>query len=274
MSVTNPTPAKIVTKAEFKVILDEAFTPDPAWNNARNILAGIQQALRISIAGQVLLGHELKNLKKDLGFVNGNNQHAGRVAHDEQPSTWAEWVKAELGLSRPTADRMIEMFEAAKARLKKISHTADLPGGTQKLALLFDSRPSTMTVDDRDKLHQVIERITNGDTQKSLLEELRLVKKHVPLTGGDTSAHNKDRPSDAELMGQLAFRFFQPLAENLHRLRIDGDREAYLHTIPIISGEEDEISLASLENDLEAALHDVRAAKKLRLKPATGKVIS
>jgi hypothetical protein len=247
----------------------------PAWDTARNILAGIQQALRISIAGQVLLGQELKTLKKDLGFVHGGDRRSS--AHDEHliHQTWAEWVKSELGLSRPTADRMIEMFDAARARLKKISHTADLPGGTKKLALLFDARPSTMADEDREKLQQVIERITDGASQKELLEELRLVKRHDSSgIGGDTSAHKKPKPSDAEIMGQLAFTFLRPLADTLHGLRTNPDREAYYHTIPITSGDDSEITLTSLENDLEAALADVRKAKKDRMKPTTGKVIA
>lgn len=241
--------------------------PHPSWDQARNILAGIQQALRISIAGQVLLGMELKNLKKDLGFTHGGDRKSS--AHDDNliPQTWAEWVKSELGISRPAADRMIDMFDAAKARIKKLGHTGDLPGGTKKLALLCDSRPSTMTDEDRESLHKVIERITDGETQKSLLEDLRLIKRHVSLTGGDTSMHKPERPSDQELMGQLAFKFFHPVAEALQAFRRNSDREAFLHTIAMNSSEEGEISLTGLERDLEAALHDVRAAKKSRMKP-------
>ncbi len=249
-------------------------TLHPAWDNARNYLAGVQQALRLSIAGQVLVGMELMTLKKDLGFAGrGNNKSPdGQFVHTER--TWSEWVSAELGISYKTADRMILMFDAARARIKKIGHSGDLPGGTKKLALIVDARPATLGPEDREKLAAVVERLTDGTTQAELLEELKLVKRHVPLTGGDTSAHRKDKPSDQELMGQLAFKFFQPIAEGLHGLRTNPDREAFLHTIPITSSEEDEISLTTLENDLEAALHDVRAAKKARMKPATGKVIS
>lgn len=246
----------------------------PSWDQARNILAGIQQALRISIAGQVLLGLELKNLKKDLGFTHGNNQHTARTAQVGQSSTWADWVKAELGLSKTTADRMIDMFDAAKARIKKLGHTGDLPGGTKKLALLCDSRLSTMTDEDRESLHKVIERITDGETQKSLLEDLRLIKRHVSLTGGDTSAHKKDKPSEAEMMAQLSFKFFCPIAEALQAFRRNADREAFLHTIALHSPDEDTISLTTLERDLEAALLDVRNARKARMKPTTGTVIS
>ena len=248
----------------------------PGWETARTLLAGVKQALRVSLAGQVLLGQELASLKKDLGFHHGNNQH-GRIgqAVSSSPATWMEWVKQELDVSSRTADRWIEMFDAAKARVKKIGVTPDLIGGTKKLELLFTSRPSTMADEDREKLQQVVERLTFGSTQSELLEELRLVKKHDSSgIGGDTSKHKKEQPSEGQKMAQLAFIFLRPLADTLHGLRTNPDREAFLHTIQIASGDENEITLTSLENDLEAALADVRKAKKDRMKLTPGKVIA
>jgi len=247
----------------------------PAWDTARTLLAGIKQALRISLAGQVLLGQELHTLKKDLGFRHGGDRKSSDQSGHLIDLTWPEWVKQELGLSRTTADRMIETFEAARARVKKIGVTPDLPGGTKKLELLFTARPSTMADEDREKLQQVVERLTFGSTQSELLEELRLVKKHDSSgIGGDTSKHKKEQPSESQKMAQLAFIFLRPLADTLHGLRTNPDREAFLHTIQIASGDENEITLTSLENDLEAALADVRKAKKDRMKPTTGKVIA
>lgn len=251
----------------------------PAWDNARTYLTGIKQAVRLSIAGQVLLGMELMSLKKDLGFTHGSQSRfspSGQSVHleDSKPRTWSEWVTAELGISYKTADRMIMMWDSARSRIKRIGHTGDLPGGTKKLALICDARPATLSEEDKQKLAAVVEKITDGDTQKDLLAELNLIKKHVPLPGGDTSAHRKDKPSEEEMMGQLAFRFFLPIAEGLQSLRTSPDREAFLHTVPLHSSEAGQISLTSLENDMEAALHDIRAAKKARMKPTTGKVIS
>lgn len=257
------------------IIKATAITPapqaHPAWDHARSILAGITQSMRISLAGQVLLGLELKNLKKDLGFTHGSAKHfsPSRQVGDLEPDTWPAWVKKELGLADRTADRMIEMFEAARARLKKLAPSGTLPAGAEALALLCGSNPSAMIAEEREALTKVIERITDGETQKSLLEELRLIKRHVSLTGGDTSMHRKEPPSEQELMGQLAFKFFYPMAEALQSFRRNIDRDAFLYTIALHSSEEGEISLNALERDLEAALHDVRAAKKNRMKPAT-----
>ncbi len=253
--------------------LVDVIEHDP-WDRPRQLLEGISLAVRISIAGQVLLGHELATLKKDMGFTHGSQKRfspSGKVFHLEQ--TWPDLVKEKLGISYKTANNFIDCFEAAKVRLKKLGHLGTLPDGTKKLELLFTARPSGLSDDDRATLAKAVDKLVDGDTQRELLQDLKIIKAHVPLTGGDTSAHKKDKLTDQEMMGQLAFKFFRPIADTLHSMRTNPDREAFLHTIPITSSEADEISLTTLEIDLEAALHDVKAAKKARLKPTTGTVI-
>lgn len=250
----------------------EVVTPDP-WERPRQILGGIKLALRMSLAGQVLLGHELATIKKDMGCSRGSNK-SGPVGQFVRPEkSWPELVQENLGISYKTADRMIDSFEAAKARLKKLGHQGTLPSGEKRLELLFTQRPTGMTDADREALAKVVDKLVTGDSQSDLLKELKISKFHVSLPGGDTTEHKKDRPSDKELMGQLAFKFFLPVAEALQAFRSSADRDAYLHTIAMNSTEPGELSLTGLERDLEAALRDVRAAKKDRMKPATGKVI-
>lgn len=284
MSKTKTAPAakssKIVTKAEFAEILDKSVNiptkPDPAWDNARLYYRAVRTTGRQFIVAQICLGWELFNKKKELGFTHGNNQH-GRIGQLGQSSkTWEQWLQDELGqdLPRRTADRLIQTFLGFCEKCPKKLRVTFESSGKRSLITTLSKPPTTLTAKDRQIIETAIAKCSDGETQRSLLEELNLVKVHKALTGGDTSAHRKDKPSDAELMGQLAFKFFEPLADSLHRLRIDSDRDAYLHTIPIASSEEGEISLTTLENDLEAALHDVRAAKKLRMKPTTGKVIA
>ena len=218
----------------------------------------------MSVAGQVLLGQELIQIKKDMGFQLGNNQH-GRIGHNVQSSkTWPQLVEEKLGISYKTADRMIDCFEAAKARIKKIGAQGTLPAGSQKLTLLFTARPASMSEADREMLAKVVDKLVDGDTQKDLLQELKVVKCHVPLPGGDTSAHRKEKPVIP--MAQLAFAFFSPVATGLRELRSDPSHEAYLHSLDIISSEEDAITLTSLRVDLEAELAAVKAALAVKTK--------
>ena len=243
---------------------------DP-WDRPRQILEGIKLAVRLSLAGQVLLGMELASLKKDMGFA-GKGRNVGPDGKFFHPvKTWPQLIEENLKISYKTANNFIDCFEAAKARIKKLGALKTLPSGSKKLELLFGSRPASMTDADRATLAKAVDKLVDGDSQTDLLKELKIIKFHVPLTGGDTSQHKK--VTEEQLMHQLAFNFFSPIAQGLQRLRMDNDREAFLHALDLHSGDEDAITLTTLERDLEAALHDVRAARKARMKVAPGKVI-
>lgn len=241
----------------------------PAWDTARQYLAGVQQALRLSIAGQVLVGMELMTLKKDLGFVGNvrKTSPGGQFVHGER--TWSEWVTAELGISYKTADRMILMFDAARARIKKIGHSGDLPGGTKKLALIVDARPATLTDEDREKLSAVVERITDGSTQAELLEELKLVKK--PSLPPDTTGR-KNTNDDAPPVQQMAFNFWLGGGNEIMELRHRGSQ--YLNMLPVESNDPGKPSLRLLKDETSALLADIEAAINANLKPAKGRTLN
>lgn len=248
-----------------------AITADlhPSWDHARSILAGVKQALRMSIAGQVLLGQELIALRKDLGYTHGGDRRSSGHDVHLKYSSWSDWVSGELGVSYKTADRFIAMADAAKARLKKIGHTGDLPGGTKKLALILDARPSTLNEDDRQRLADVVEKITCGTSQKELLEELKMVK-HAerPQIGGDTSAHRKE--SEGMSVEQLAFTFLCPLADDLRRTITSPQLPTYLSNLPL-DGEDGELTLATLETQTRELLREIemiRETKQAALKRA------
>lgn len=279
----NP-PAAIVTKAEFAEILDKSLNlpaqPDPAWNNARLYYRAVKSTGRQFLVAQICLGWELHDRKQELGFVGahliGNNQH-GRAAQLGQPSkTWQEWIHTEFNsdLARQTADRLIMVYLGFCEKCPKKLRVTFQSGTRRTLITALSQPPASLTAKDRQTIETAIAKCSDGETQRSLLEELNLVKVHKPLPGGDTSAHKKERPSKEELMGQLAFRFFQPIAEQLHTFRASSDRDAFLATLDIVSSDENGISLTTLETDLEAALAAVSAAKKAKLKTARGTVIS
>lgn len=273
--------AKQPIKAEFVEILDKSVNipakPDPSWDNARLYYSAVRTTGRQFLVSQICLGWELANIKKALGFVNGHNQH-GRVGQVGQPSmTWEEYLHAEIdaNLPRRTADRLIQVFEGFCEKVpKKLRVTFETGTKRRSLITTLSKPPTTLTEKERATIESAITKCSDGETQRSLLEELNLVKVHKALTGGDTSGSKKDKPSDAELMGQLAFKFFSPVADALHVFRTSSDRDAFLATLDIVSSDEDGISLSTLETDLEAALDTVRAAKKAKLKTARGSVIA
>ena len=262
----------LVVPANVRVITK----PDPAWDNARLYYRAVRTTGRQFIVAQICLGWELHSKKQTLGFVgSGRRKESGGVA-TLGVKTWEQWIHQELSpeFPRRSADDLINTFLGFCEKCPKKVRVLLESNSKRSLITTLSKPPTSLSSKERDAVETAIAKASDGETQRSLLEALRLVKVHKALTGGDTSGSKKDKPSDAELMGQLAFKFFQPIAEQLHGLRTNPDREAFLHTLPIVSSEDCEISLTSLENDLEAALHDVRAAKKLRMKPATGKVIN
>lgn len=247
----------------------------PDWSRARMLVEGIKLAFRVSLAGQILLGMELLTLKTELGFCGRGGDRRSKP-HDavlkSLNRTWEQWCKAELGMSPDSADRLIETYEAAKSKLKKL-------GGQPKLIGLLDTSPAKLDDEARKVLSTLVDKIEWGDSQKALLEEFRLVKQHAALAGGDTSKSKKDK---SEIAQQLAFAFFSPIPATITKLektflnlRHGPDYKAFLMTLPLTSSRDGEISLTSLESTLKAAiegdlaktLEDIRAAKEARMQP-------
>lgn len=250
----------------------EIIVPD--WSRARAIMDGIKTAMRLSLAGQVLLGHELLNLKSSLGFLgSGRRKEKPQTAvFNEADRTWSQWCKAELEISNDTADRLIETYQAAKSRLSKV-------GGDQHLITLFESPPASLDAADREALATMVDKLVWGDTQSSLLEEFRITKRTQNLEGGDTSQH-KQKVDENTQAQQLAFAFFSPvpvtlakLEKTIGNLRLNPDYQGFLHTLPLTSASPDQVSLTSLEatlqhaleGDLVKALDDIKAAKAARM---------
>lgn len=225
----------------------------PDWTRARDILAGIKTALRLSLAGQILLGQELLTIKMELGFLgSGRREKPHSEVFKCLNRTWEQWCKSELGISDQTADRKIEIYQAAKARVHKL-------GGQPKLLGLLESHPAKIGEEDHKLLSGMVDKLVWGETQKSLMEELHLVKASKALEGGDTSGAKK-KP-EAEVIQQLAFAFFAPpfekLADSVRKLgslRIKQDYSAYLHQLEIASEDPKALTLTSLRDTLTAAL--------------------
>jgi hypothetical protein len=226
----------------------------PDWSRARQILEGIRTCLRLSLAGQILLGQELLTIKMELNFLGRGGDRA--KPHSEGLKslnrTWEQWCKSELGISDQTADRKIEIYQAAKLRVKKL-------GGDKKLLGLLETHPAKIGEEDHKLLSGMVDKLVWGETQKSLLEELHLVKASKALEGGDTSGAKK-KP-EAQVIQQLAFAFFAPpfekLADSVRKLgslRIKQDYSAYLHQLEIASEDPKALTLTSLRDTLTAAL--------------------
>ncbi|GAA5482086.1 hypothetical protein [Haloferula sargassicola] len=249
-----------------------------SWDSARLYLTAVRETGRRFLAAQICLGWELSDIKQKLGFTgSGRRPESG---HGDHFKSWPEWVASELDVSRETADRFIRVYEGFQAKLsKKLLHgvqvasdnaeSSDLPSTIHDLPSLLQTLckpPETLSTKDRKAVEKAIATAADGDTQKALLEELRLVKVHVPTKGG--KVEKKKETTEDEKAGQLAFIFFDQWHQALSQRHVNRDYQALLHTLPPISSTEDELSLTTLERELEDALEDVRSAKAKKLQPA------
>lgn len=241
---------------------DTEVVKDPDWTHALALFDSLKFACQLTVALQVQLGQEMFHLKKESGFIGkGTHKKKGQEPHGAVLKTWPQLVESKLGkpdkggVSVDTIDRWIQMWRAAQHRLEKI-------GGQQKLIDLIESDPAKLTESERGKLNKFTERIVNGDSQKSLLRELRIAKLPTQI-GGDTSKKDTDLEDDPvePSLSQQAFAFFEPFATSLINLRTNRDYQTLIHNLPDTSGDPAAITLTTLESELKAQLADIAKAR-------------
>lgn len=292
-------PAKKTTKSKKLAgqhslpLTGESRPPD--WSRARQILEGVKLTARLSLAGRILLGHELLTLKMELGFCGrGGDRKTGEDFEKRLVSrsssmkskpfaaglkslhtTWEQCCNAELGVSDDYADKLIACYEAAKSKLKRL-------GGQPRLLTLLETAPAKLDKEAKDTLAKLVDGNEWGETVNELLEEFKILKRHVATKGGDTSQYQKKKPANAE---QLAFAFFRPVEETISKaaravenLRLGPDYQRLLYVLPIVSAEPGAPSLTALEAQLQSAmdsndavLKEIRAAKAARMKDPNAK---
>jgi len=160
--------------------------------------------------------------------------------------TWEEWVKEELDLPRRTADRFIKTHEGAKAKLKRL-------GGYSKAYALLETRPGEVSAEDQTKLKKQLISVTDGETQKNLLTELKLVKKTPKPPGPNGEGEEEDLTAE-----QLAFIFVTPVVSQLAELRLNKDLSLYLSALPL-QGDEDTNNpgLLDIQDHLKSMLGEI-----------------
>lgn len=221
----------------------------PDWTRAKSLLSELQSAVRRSLSAQVLLGKELRTIKKRLGFILGRNQWVPQTA---APTSWGEWCKAELGISNDTADRWIRCYEGALTRAK--ARKAREPQACRLLEIPADE----LTGDEIEELARLVDGLVDGDTQAGLLAELRIVKPANKLPGDDTS---QSKNGVQKTLNQMVFDLFSEITKGFGEL----EREIYrgrkrevfhaaLETLPLASEVEGAPCLYAIRDALRGVL--------------------
>lgn len=182
--VCRPSPSSMPKpKTQSPAVIDiapAAASPAAAWSKAKRYVELTSLHLAASCAAQVLAGIELLDIHKH--YAGRGRRNDLNVFQDER--SWAEAVKAELGVSEATAWRWMEMGKVAKKRLAK-DHT--------DLAALLDQPPSALTEPEREALKRAVHKITDRQTQSELMLEWGITK---GTPGGD----NRKRDADGKLL--------------------------------------------------------------------------
>lgn len=224
---------------------DEALAQD--WSDAREMLDKVKLHGRLFLLGQVLLGWKLQNLKKTLGFQAGGDRKS-KCQLGTLNGTWEQHLESELGISKRTAYRFEESFEGARAKMKRL-------GGFSRALTLLNQDPTKLDEEAAKTVEGLVAKITDGETQRGLLEELKLVKQPPKGNGG----HNpRKEPKEEETEQQLAFAFVTHPMQVLAEMRLDKDFAHTLHVLPLHGNEEtNQPGLLDMKSQLEATLFEV-----------------
>lgn len=225
------------------------------WDGARKWRDASVAMERGKLFCQVMLGFELVALRATIGLQQGGDHKTAEGRSKSQTGTliWDEALERELGLSRTSAYRMMEMAEAAKPRLKKLPGLRDFDPTAQPVASLPAPQQEALTT--------AVKKLTDGTTQVEFMRELGLAK--FPQGGGATGrakgegGRKKLTPSEeAEIMRTLARDDWRALEGNL--------LGAYRSKFCFLSDPEVTAQVAALETALEARKAWLKAKPEAR----------
>jgi hypothetical protein len=249
--------------------LTTAEPRDPAWDQVRQIAAGVKLAGRLFVRGQVRLGMLLADLKKAHGRPEG--RPSKNSAESAKFLSWAEIVERETGYSRRSADEFIRLYDATKAKLKTAKKLA-LPKEVKKDAIVLfqEGGALALTEEQWEQVDQVIATLTDGQTQASLMAELGVIAPPKAMPNNNGGGAQEEETS----AGQLAFHFFSTVASPLTNARTNPEYKKLLMALPVESDSDHPLSLSTLEVEARAFLADIEEAKQANAKPAKGKVVA
>ena len=216
------------------------------------------------LLGQILTGWQLHNIKNSLGFRGPGRppKNSATVAELRGSLSWAGHLEAKLtnpgtgkAFSERTANNLIQVFHAAKARLRKL-------GGQSKALALFGENPSKLSKAKIEGLRHHLAKIFDGTSQRQLLEDWSLTKSSHRGGGG---ARDGEGDCDSLSHRQLAFAFMAPAVREIKALRSNPKKlREYLHSLPL-RGQPDSDKPFGLE-DLLSHVKDLAGEVESQLK--------
>lgn len=238
---------------------------DPAWDSIRQTISQVRAAGRAYLFGKAWLGWQL-SVRKLAHHKSGGGRGGDRksMAQNAPLIGWAEIVERETGLNRHAADRMIELFEATKAKLKREQKKA--PANKNALVILQSENPLALPPEQREFVQDVISSLCDGETAASLMEELGVIKPPpAPPLGKKQQKKDKLTPE------QLAFDFFDGPASAITNARASKEYKKLLYMLPPVTDDPEKPSLVFLRDEMQAMVDDLNEALAAHAKKANPK---
>jgi hypothetical protein len=171
-------------------VIDIAPAANPIaarWAKARRFIEAATLFQRASLAGQIMAGLELSELHR---IYESQGKRSDLTSfHGETKFTWEQALEKEVGISRTTAWRWMEMGRAARPRLAK----SDL-----ELGAILEKNPGALTAAEQELLKKAVHKISDGKTQLEFMLEAGVTKaaqgsaakggKLTPTTGSTSTA--------------------------------------------------------------------------------------
>lgn len=149
-------------------VIDIAPAANPLaarWAKAKRFIEAATLFQRASLAGQIMAGLELGELHKI--YESQGRRSDLTSSHNVTKLSWEEALEKEVGISRMTAWRWMEMGRAARPRLAK----SDL-----ELGAILEKNPGSLTAAEQELLKKAVHKISDGKTQLEFMLEAGVTK--------------------------------------------------------------------------------------------------
>ncbi len=240
------------------------------WDRARLILESVKMTSRMNLAAQVMLGGELTEIRASLGFNGRGGDRRSKSASADLKiggRTWEEWCKAELKISRDTADRCVSCFQVIKRRGEAL-------GDAAPAFRLLCAPASTLDDEEYKILQRIVNELIEGNSQKDLLHELKILKDAEWDKGRNKKGSKKPADVSDEATAERASEFFRIISNELTETERTVSRacynksfESWLYLLPlepadspgVIGLRDYQRQIEKLHESLETGLQDLLA---------------
>lgn len=183
LDLSDPTPGEPIKEVQVEGPVE--ITP---VTTIKRWLETAERMERAKVLCQVMAGLDLMSIHKNAGIKRGNNQN-----RKSQLETTFDQIVEQVGLTRPTAYRLIEMAKAAKPRLEKFHELKGLDLGSVPLDSL--SAPQSAALEEATR------KLTDGMSQQ---EFFRKMYKGGGAKKGGARDSEKEEPPTAEEAAAMA----------------------------------------------------------------------